>query len=1033
MALYRKYRPATFAEVVGQEHVTVPLSNALASRGPDGRPDRINHAYLFSGPRGCGKTSSARILARSLNCAEGPTATPCGKCDSCLALAPGGVGHLDVVELDAASHNGVEDMRELRDKAMYPPTSSRYTIFIIDEAHMVTNQGFNALLKVVEEPPEHLIFIFATTEPEKVIPTIRSRTHHYPFRLLSPKDMRGLLERIVAEEGVVVDPQVYPLVIAAGGGSPRDSLSILDQLVAGSGPEGVTYELATALLGVTDQALLDEAVEALAGFDRAGLFACVDRAIDSGLDPRRFAEDLLAQIRDLMVMAAVPDAVSAGLVEVPGDRAEVLAAQAQSIPQGALTRYAEVLHRGIGEMRGATSQRLLLEVLCARMLLPGVDGNVESLVQRVEALERGLPAPAAGAQVVRDDGDRAPSPAPAPAPAGEPAHGGGFTEEEPEAPADPGSGRRALEEYRRRRAAKASGGAPQQAQPAQQAQAPEPQAQPEQQRPAEPENARDGQQQENAAAPDDPVQGLLAARQAARRMQEVARQQERAERERIAMEQERAARRAEGLPEEPEDASESAAPDATADPSAHDGHAAEQAPAAPAATEPASSAEPAGADRAEAGDAEPTESADPERRPQVLAEPQPEVVAEPEPEPMESRAPEPRQEDRSPAVDVDKLRATWGDVMDAVSSDRRAARVMAAQATPLELDGDELIVGHHTGALANRLNAEENVAAIGAAIREVHGVDLTVRFVVGHRSGSRPRQRNAAPSERSGESSDGTSGPGPRPAPGEQSAPPRREESRQEAPREQAAPQNAPCEEPSPQPTQPEPQQAQQQPSKPAPSTMDAGTGGESATPATGSGDESSGRPIPRWKKLAQQRRRVDAQEQARREAEEKAKQEAEERRRAAAATNRPAMPQRDHSAPPPPEPSWNDAPPPEPYDDVPPPPEPWDDAPPPEDFGGPGPSAPAPRAPQQAPAQQAPQAAQRPSPRERAEQQAAQAAQAAPAAPSPSAPQAPASPEDEEREYIEAAHSQPGSLDHRSQREVVIEMLEKELGARLM
>ncbi|MDO5730393.1 DNA polymerase III subunit gamma and tau, partial [Corynebacterium sphenisci] len=420
MALYRKYRPATFGEVVGQEHVTRPLSAALDSRGADGRPDRINHAYLFSGPRGCGKTSSARILARSLNCVAGPTSTPCGECGSCVALGPGGAGTLDVVELDAASHNSVDNMRDLRDKAGYAPADARYRIFIIDEAHMVTTAGFNALLKIVEEPPEHVIFVFATTEPEKVIPTIRSRTHHYPFRLLPPSVMRGLLQRIIAEEGVPVEPAVLPLVIRAGAGSPRDCLSVLDQLLAGAGPEGVDHRLAAGLLGVTDETLIDDAVTALAGMDRAGLFDCVDRVVESGQDPRRFAEDLLTRMRDLIMVQAVPDAVERGLVDAMGERAPLLAQQAQAMPPAAATRFAQVLVAGLSEMSGATAPRLLLEVVCARMLLPGASGDPEALLQRVEALERGVaatPAPAdapAGAAPAAEPValSRAPTPAP---------------------------------------------------------------------------------------------------------------------------------------------------------------------------------------------------------------------------------------------------------------------------------------------------------------------------------------------------------------------------------------------------------------------------------------------------------------------------------------------------------------------------------------------------------------------------------------------------------------------------------------------
>ncbi|MEV0947280.1 DNA polymerase III subunit gamma and tau [Rhodococcus sp. NPDC049939] len=392
MALYRKYRPATFAEVVGQEHVTEPLSAALDA-------GRINHAYLFSGPRGCGKTSSARILARSLNCVEGPTSTPCGQCPSCVALGPGGAGNLDVTELDAASHGGVEDTRELRDRAFYAPADSRYRVFIVDEAHMVSTQGFNALLKIVEEPPEHLIFVFATTEPDKVLPTIRSRTHHYPFRLLTPSTMRGLLEKVCDQERVPVADEVYPLVIRAGGGSPRDSLSILDQLLAGAGDAGITYPGALSLLGVTDAALIDDAVDALAEGSGVALFGTVDRIIDAGHDPRRFAVDLLERLRDLILMQAVPDAAERGLVDAPGDALENMRAQVQRIGPATLTRYAEVVHAGLGEMRGATAPRLLLEVMCARMLLPSASDAESAVLQRLERVERGLPATGAASAV----------------------------------------------------------------------------------------------------------------------------------------------------------------------------------------------------------------------------------------------------------------------------------------------------------------------------------------------------------------------------------------------------------------------------------------------------------------------------------------------------------------------------------------------------------------------------------------------------------------------------------------------------------
>ncbi|NKQ55338.1 DNA polymerase III subunit gamma and tau [Amycolatopsis sp. K13G38] len=381
LALYRKYRPATFAEVVGQEHVTEPLRTALAS-------GRINHAYLFSGPRGCGKTSSARIMARSLNCVEGPTPDPCGKCDSCKALAPEGPGSIDVTELDAASHGGVDDARELRDRAFYAPAESRYRVFIIDEAHMVTTQGFNALLKIVEEPPEHLIFIFATTEPDKVLPTIRSRTHHYPFRLIPPSSMRELLERNVAAEGIAVEPAVYPLVIRAGGGSARDTQSVLDQLLAGAGPEGVTYQRAVSLLGVTDVALIDDMIDGLAAEDSAAVFGTVEKLAEAGHDPRRFASDLLDRLRDLVLVRSVPDAAARGLVSAPEDELSRMAAQAERVGLGTLTRYAEIVHNGLLEMRGATAPRLLLELLCARMLLPAVADDEAAMLQRLERLER---------------------------------------------------------------------------------------------------------------------------------------------------------------------------------------------------------------------------------------------------------------------------------------------------------------------------------------------------------------------------------------------------------------------------------------------------------------------------------------------------------------------------------------------------------------------------------------------------------------------------------------------------------------------
>ncbi len=407
-ALYRRYRPETFADVIGQEHVTEPLMAAIDK-------DRINHAYLFSGPRGCGKTTSARILSRCLNCAQGPTSTPCGTCDSCVELARNGSGSLDVIEIDAASHGGVDDARDLRERATFAPVRDRFKIFIIDEAHMVTSAGFNALLKIVEEPPEHILFIFATTEPDKVIGTIRSRTHHYPFRLVPPEPLMAYLEQLCRQENVPVAPGVLSLVIRAGGGSVRDSLSVLDQLMAGAGENGLDYELAVSLLGYTHATLLDDVVESVAAGDAGTVFNAVDRVIQTGHDPRRFVEDLLERFRDLIVINAVPEGAASILRGVPDDQLNRMRSQANQLGAGELSRAADVTNTALTEMTGATSPRLHLELLCARLLLPAADATVRGTLARVDRIERrleyaaGTPAAEAATDAVAEETPKAPA------------------------------------------------------------------------------------------------------------------------------------------------------------------------------------------------------------------------------------------------------------------------------------------------------------------------------------------------------------------------------------------------------------------------------------------------------------------------------------------------------------------------------------------------------------------------------------------------------------------------------------------------
>ncbi len=544
-------------------------------------------------------------MARSLNCEQGPTSTPCGVCDSCVSLAPGGPGNLDVTELDAASHNGVEDMRELRDRAYYAPAESRYRIFIIDEAHMISASGANALLKVVEEPPEHVIFIFATTEPEKIIGTIRSRTHHYPFRLLTPPAMKGLLERTVASENVHVDDTVYPMVIQAGGGSPRDTLSILDQLLAGAGPDGLTYEVARPLLGVTDVGLLDNTVDALANQDKAGLFRLVDDVIEAGHEPRRFAIDLLDRLRDLMILQAVPSALEEGLVSAPTDRGEVLTAQAQRFSGPQLAYLAETVNERVSSLRGATSPRLLLEILCAHLIVGSA------------------PAAAAAGQV--------PSALP---------QGAGV---QPSAPAGQGS-------------------APAQRQPSAVASAQDPAA---------------------AAA------AIIAQRRSRQAAKQEAQQQQ---------------------PQQAERPQEPARPQEAQQQAPQQQEAQEQQPSAPEASQPQA----------------------PERPAQPEAQPEPQQEQHEQPQPSEQ--PEQQEQQPEPEQPQDlaaEIRGRWSDLRATIGRRNKVAEIMLAEARVLGVRDETLVLGHTTGALAERINSPGTNEVIVTVLKEELSRELKVTCVIG--------------------------------------------------------------------------------------------------------------------------------------------------------------------------------------------------------------------------------------------------------------------------------------------------------------
>ncbi|PQM75749.1 DNA polymerase III subunit gamma and tau [Corynebacterium sp. J010B-136] len=690
MALYRKYRPATFAEVVGQEQVTQPLSAALDA-------GRINHAYLFSGPRGCGKTSSARIMARSLNCVQGPTSQPCGQCASCISLAPGGPGNLDVTELDAASHNSVEDMRELRERAYYAPADSRYRIFIIDEAHMVTNQGFNALLKIVEEPPEHLIFIFATTEPDKVIGTIRSRTHHYPFRLLTPPAMKGLLERTVASEGVFVEDSVYPMVISAGGGSPRDTLSILDQLLAGAGPNGLTYDIARPLLGVTDETLLDDTIAALAQGDKAALFKHVDAIIEAGHEPRRFAVDLLGRLRDLMILQAVPDAIAAGLVDAPVDRGQILTEQAQLFNGAQLAHYAATVNDQIGALRGATSPRLLLEILCAHLVMEPASTDVS-----VAGSAPAQSAPAgsgASAGTSTPTGGASTGNSPAGTTQGGSAQGGN-------APSGMAAAQQAAAAIAARRNQQRE-----QTQPPQSQQQPQTQRPPQQVQQAPQQQPQQEQWTQQHTQPAPP--------------QETPAEQAPAEQTPV---QQPAASPAYETRQAAEQGAEPSAPQARQEP---------QAQWAPQESAQQDSAPQQDMPQSQPAPVETPEPA-PSQEPEQYQQPVHQEAAESEQTTSEVTAPEETASEAgspaaaaSPEDVVEQLRNNWQQLRASVSKRNKIAGIMLTEARVLGLRDNTLILGHTTGALAERLNAPANNKDVVAVVAEEAGYQLAVQCIVG--------------------------------------------------------------------------------------------------------------------------------------------------------------------------------------------------------------------------------------------------------------------------------------------------------------